>query len=84
MAFPQLNMASYWVFFLGGVVDARQLLRAGRRGAVRLDVVPAARRSSRGTGQTMWLIGMVFLITSSLLGSVNFIVTIDPAARARG
>lgn len=28
------------------------------------------------TGQTMWLIGMVFLITSSLLGSVNFIVTI--------
>jgi cytochrome c oxidase subunit 1 len=28
------------------------------------------------TGQTMWLLGMVFLITSSLLGSVNFIVTI--------
>src|SRR5262249_14045361 len=28
------------------------------------------------TGQTMWLIGMFFLITSSLLGSINFIVTI--------
>lgn len=27
-------------------------------------------------GQTMWILGMVFLITSSLLGSVNFIVTI--------
>jgi cytochrome c oxidase subunit 1 len=27
-------------------------------------------------GQTVWLIGMVFLITSSLLGSINFIVTI--------
>jgi cytochrome c oxidase subunit 1 len=27
-------------------------------------------------GQTLWLFGMVFLITSSLLGSVNFIVTI--------
>jgi cytochrome c oxidase subunit 1 len=27
-------------------------------------------------GQTMWLIGMVFLITSSLLGSINIIVTI--------
>src|SRR4029077_14195547 len=27
-------------------------------------------------GQTLWLVGMVFLITSSLLGSVNFIVTI--------
>ena len=28
------------------------------------------------TGQTMWLIGMIFLITSSLLGAVNFITTI--------
>ncbi len=28
------------------------------------------------SGQTLWIIGMVFLITSSLLGSVNFIVTI--------
>jgi cytochrome c oxidase subunit 1 len=28
-----------------------------------------------GTGQTWWLIGMLFLITSSLLGSINFIVT---------
>jgi cytochrome c oxidase subunit 1 len=27
-------------------------------------------------GQTMWLLGMVFLITSSLLGSVNIITTI--------
>ena len=42
MAFPKLNMMSYWVYFLGGVVDAGQLLRAGRRRAVRLDVVSAA------------------------------------------
>src|SRR5688500_6824449 len=28
-----------------------------------------------GTGQTWWLIGMIFLITSSLLGAVNFITT---------
>ena len=27
------------------------------------------------TGQTVWLIGMIFLITSSLLGSINIIVT---------
>ena len=31
----------------------------------------------------MWLIGMVFLITSSLLGSVNFIVT-TVQLRAKG
>jgi cytochrome c oxidase subunit 1 len=35
------------------------------------------------TGQTWWLVGMVFLITSSLLGSVNFIVTIIQL-RAKG
>src|SRR5436309_12702987 len=34
-------------------------------------------------GQTMWLIGMVFLITSSLLGSINFIVT-TVQLRAKG
>ena len=27
-------------------------------------------------GQTQWLVGLVLLITSSLLGSVNFITTI--------
>ena len=35
------------------------------------------------TGQTMWLTGMVFLITSSLLGSVNTITTIIQL-RAKG
>jgi cytochrome c oxidase subunit 1 len=34
-------------------------------------------------GQTIWIIGMVFLITSSLLGSINFIVTIFQL-RAKG
>jgi cytochrome c oxidase subunit 1 len=28
------------------------------------------------TGQTFWLVGMIFLIASSLLGALNFIVTI--------
>ena len=31
--------------------------------------------SIAGTGQTWWLIGMIFLITSSLLGAINFITT---------
>jgi len=34
-------------------------------------------------GQTYWLVGMIFLITSSLLGSVNFITTII-LMRAKG
>ena len=34
-------------------------------------------------GQTLWIIGMIFLITSSLLGAVNFITTIIQL-RAKG
>ena len=34
-------------------------------------------------GQTLWLIGFIFLITSSLLGAVNFIATIIQL-RAKG
>jgi cytochrome c oxidase subunit 1 len=34
-------------------------------------------------GQTLWLIGFIFLITSSLLGAVNFITTIIQL-RAKG
>ena len=44
--------------------------------AVGLDVVSAAVGDRQLGGQTWWLVGMVFLITSSLLGSINFIVTI--------
>src|SRR5258708_14204119 len=36
-----------------------------------------------GTGQTMWLIGMVMLITSSLLGAINFLTT-TVQLRAKG
>ena len=47
MAFPKLNMMSYWVYFLGGVIMLASFFVPRRRRAVRLDVVSAARRSSR-------------------------------------
>jgi cytochrome c oxidase subunit 1 len=75
MAFPKLNMASYWVYFLGGVTMIYSFFVPGGPAqsgwtsyAPLSDIAP--------TGQTFWLFGMVLLITSSLLGSVNFIVTI--------
>src|SRR6185295_4756634 len=36
-----------------------------------------------GSGQTMWLVGMVMLITSSLLGAINFLTT-TVQLRAKG
>ena len=74
MAFPKLNMASYWSFFLGGVVMFASFFVPG--GAANSGWTSYAPLSVIATtGQTMWLVGMIFLITSSLLGSVNFIVT---------
>jgi cytochrome c oxidase subunit I len=75
MAFPRLNMMSYWVYFVGGVVMLASFFAPG--GAANSGWTSYAPLSVIATtGQTIWLLGMVFLITSSLLGSINFIVTI--------
>ncbi|MFY9822469.1 MAG: cbb3-type cytochrome c oxidase subunit I [Thermoanaerobaculia bacterium] len=75
MAFPKLNMASYWSYFIGGVLMLSSFFVPG--GAAQSgwtsypplsDIAP--------TGQTVWLFGMLFLIISSVLGSMNFLVTI--------
>src|SRR5688572_15741292 len=82
MAFPKLNMLSYWSLFLGGVtMFASFFLPGGAAQSGWTSYAPLA--DIAPTGQTMWLIGMIFLITSSLLGSVNFIVT-TVQLRAKG
>ncbi len=75
MAFPKLNMMSYWVYFVGGVVMVISFfLPGGAANSGWTSYPPLSELAT--TGQTWWLVGMVFLITSSLLGSVNTIVTI--------
>ncbi len=75
MAFPRLNMASYWAYFVGGIVMLASFFAPG--GAANSGWTSYTPLSVIATqGQTWWLIGMAFLITSSLLGSINFIVTI--------
>jgi len=84
MAFPRLNMWSYWLFFVGGVIMlASFLLPTGAASTGWTMYSPLATlEQSMGvkniifTGQTFWLIGMVFNISASLLGAVNFITTI--------
>src|SRR5258708_3671971 len=63
MAFPRLNMMSYQAFFLGGVTMLLSFLVPG--GAAQSGWTSYAPLSViAGTGQTMWLIGVIFLITS--------------------
>ena len=88
MAFPKLNMSSYWVYFIGGVVMLCSFFvpggsaQSGWTSYAPLSVITPPSHSLF-TGQSMWLAGMVFLITSSLLGSVNTITTIIQL-RAKG
>ena len=75
MAFPKLNAISYWLYFLGGVTMLASFFVPG--GAAQSGWTSYAPLSVIApTGQTFWLLGMACLINSSLLGSINFIVTI--------
>lgn len=87
MAFPKLNMMSYWVYFVGGVtMFCSFFLPGGTAKSGWTSYSPLATiadMSHHFNGQTMWLLGMVFLITSSLLGSLNIIATVVQL-RAKG
>jgi len=74
MAFPKLNMMSYWVYFVGGVCMLSSFVMPGGAAASGWTSYPPLSVVANNA-QTMWLISMVFLITSSLLGSINTIVT---------
>jgi len=84
MAFPKLNMASYWCYLPGGIIMLLSMFFS-RGGAAQSGWTsyPPLSVIMQTDGQIWWLVGMIFLITSSLLGSVNFIVTIIQL-RAKG
>src|SRR5437762_87834 len=76
MAFPRVNMASYQAYVLGGLIMfVSFFIPGGAAQAGWTSYSPLASLIATD-GQTFWLLGMVFLITSSLLGAVNFIATI--------
>ena len=75
MAFPKLNAASYWMYFVGGVVMVTGFFVPGGAANSGWTSYPPLSNIAT-TGQTVWLLGMVFLITSSLLGSINILATV--------
>ena len=79
VAFPRLNMLSYWLFLFGGLHRDGRLPHAGRRGRLRLvRLRPAEQpRSSRpGVGGDLWIMGLALAGFGTILGAVNFITTI--------
>jgi cytochrome c oxidase subunit 1 len=75
MAFPRMNMMSYWLYFLGGVVMFASFFVPGGAAQSGWTSYPPLSNIAP-TGQTLWLFGMVLLITSSLFGAINFLTTI--------
>jgi cytochrome c oxidase subunit 1 len=81
MASGFLNMVSYWLFFISSVVMVVSLfVEAGPASAgwtiyPPLSALPQAIPGS-GMGMTLWLVSMAIFIASSLIGSLNYIVTV--------
>ena len=76
MCFPRINMASFHAFFLGGVVMLVSFFIPGGAAQAGWTSYSPLATTIATNGQAFWLVGMVLLITSSLLGAVNFIATI--------
>ncbi len=81
MASGFLNMLSYWFFFLSSVIMLVSLFietgpaSAGWTIYPPLSALPQAIGGS-GLGMTLWLLSMTIFVVSSLLGSLNYIVTV--------
>ncbi len=81
MASGFLNMVSYWLFFLSSVLMVSSLFvesgpaSAGWTIYPPLSALPQAIAGS-GAGMTLWLVSMAVFIASSLMGSLNYIVTV--------
>jgi len=75
MAFPRLNALSYWLYFVAGLVMlAGFFLPGGAAASGWTSYPPLAVIATMG--QTAWLVGMFVLVLSSMLNSINMIVTI--------
>lgn len=81
MASGFMNMLSFWMFFVSCVIMIISLFvesgpaSAGWTIYPPLSALPEAIPGS-GLGMTLWLVSMAIFIASSLMGSLNYIVTV--------
>jgi cytochrome c oxidase subunit I len=80
MAFPKLNMLSFWVGAIATLVMLSSFLVPGgpAAGGWTSYAPLAARAQYTGVewGQNLWIISLLILGVSSLMGSINYITTI--------
>jgi cytochrome c oxidase subunit 1 len=82
MAFPVLNMLSFWTTFLALVVMVAAFFvpggapLAGWTAYPPLSAVGPLSGPGEGMGQTLWIISIAIFSGASLMGAINFIATI--------
>ncbi len=78
VAFPRMNMLSYWLFLFGGIMAFAGFLTPG--GAASFGWTAYAPLSSSqyspGVGADLWIVGLALGGIGTILGGVNFITTI--------
>ncbi len=81
MAFPTLNMLSFWTTFLSLAVMASAFFVpegapiSGWTAYPPLSAVGEQAGPGQGAGQTLWVIGVAIFCAASLMGALNFITT---------
>ena len=78
VAFPRLNMLSYWLYLFGGLMAFAGFLSPGGAASFGWTVyVPLSNATySPGIGADLWLVGLAISGVGTILGGVNFITTI--------
>ncbi len=80
MAYPKLNMLSFWVSFPGGLVMAASFFVENGPAATGWTAYPPLSAVPDYTGvtlgQTLWIVSVIILGTGSIMGAVNYITTI--------
>src|SRR5579884_71932 len=80
MAFPRINMWSYWTFLAAGVVMLASLFvpDGAARAGWTMYVPLSARHDLSGAslGQELWSVSIILVGLSSILGSLNYITTV--------
>jgi cytochrome c oxidase subunit 1 len=81
MASGFLNMVAYWLFFVSTVLMVISIFVEAGPAAAGWTIYPPLSalelaQPGSGLGMTLWLVSMAFFIASSLLGSLNYIVTV--------
>ncbi len=74
MAFPKLNAIAFWLNPLAGALILGSFCFGGAQTG--WTAYPPLSLVTNNIGQSMWIFSIVLVGTSSILGSVNFVVTI--------